>query len=83
MQRLGTSRAIARNRSNRRLVKIRRRIHRRPLPPVALRDGILYVCLLEPALEYGLEQVSKIEILRKLKRRFGSKTIGDVRFRVR
>jgi len=50
--------------------------------PVALREGVLYVRVLQPALHYELEQVSKIEILRKLKRRFGSKTIRDVRFRV-
>jgi len=50
--------------------------------PVALREGVLYVRVLQPALHYELEQVSKIEILRKLKKRFGSKTIGDVRFRV-
>jgi len=29
-----------------------------------------------------LEQISKPEILRKLKRRFGGKTIRDVRFRI-
>ncbi|PYJ78952.1 MAG: hypothetical protein DME69_06670 [Verrucomicrobia bacterium] len=50
--------------------------------PVALRDGILYVRVLQPALHYELEQVSKIEILRKLKQRFGGKTIRDIRFRV-
>ena len=50
--------------------------------PFALRDGILYVRVLQPVLHYELEQVSKIDILRKLKRRFGAKTIRDVRFRV-
>jgi predicted nucleic acid-binding Zn ribbon protein len=50
--------------------------------PVALREGILYVRVLQPALHYELEQISKIEILRKLKKRFGGKTIRDVRFRV-
>src|SRR5437667_10383768 len=50
--------------------------------PFALRDGILYVRVLQPALPYELEQVSKIDILRKLKQRFGGKTIRDVRFRV-
>jgi hypothetical protein len=50
--------------------------------PVALREGVLYVRVLQPALHYELEQISKIDILRKLKRRFGSKTIRDVRFRV-
>jgi predicted nucleic acid-binding Zn ribbon protein len=50
--------------------------------PVALREGILYVRVLQPALHYELEQISKPEILRKLKVRFGHKTIRDVRFRV-
>jgi len=50
--------------------------------PVALREEILYVRVLQPALHYELEQISKSEILRKLKQRFGGKTIRDVRFRV-
>jgi predicted nucleic acid-binding Zn ribbon protein len=50
--------------------------------PVALREGVLYVRVLQPALHYELEQISKTEILRKLKQRFGAKTIRDVRFRV-
>src|SRR5437879_5987621 len=50
--------------------------------PVALRDGILYVRVLQPALHYELEQISKSELLRKLKQRFGGKTIRDVRFRI-
>jgi len=33
-------------------------------------------------LHYELEQISKHEILRKLKQRFGGKTIRDIRFRV-
>ena len=50
--------------------------------PVALREGVLYVRVLQPALHYELEQVSKIAILRKLKQRFGGKVIRDIRFRV-
>src|SRR5437016_14463257 len=50
--------------------------------PVALREGVLYVRVLQPALHYELEQVSKIDILRKLKKRFGSKTIRNIRFRL-
>jgi len=50
--------------------------------PVALREGVLYVRVLQPALHYELEQVSKIDILRKLKQRFGGRVIRDVRFRV-
>lgn len=50
--------------------------------PVSLRDGILYVRVLQPALHYQLEQISKPEIVRKLKRRFGGRIIRDVRFRI-
>jgi predicted nucleic acid-binding Zn ribbon protein len=50
--------------------------------PVTLREGVLYVRVLQPALHYELEQISKIDILRKLKQRFGGKTIRDLRFRV-
>jgi predicted nucleic acid-binding Zn ribbon protein len=50
--------------------------------PVALREGILYVRVLQPVLHYELEQVSKVKILRKLKQRFGGKIIRDLRFRV-
>jgi predicted nucleic acid-binding Zn ribbon protein len=50
--------------------------------PVALREGVLYVRVLQPALHYELERVSKVDILRKLKQRFGGKVVRDVRFRV-
>ena len=50
--------------------------------PKVLREGVLYVRVLQPALHYELEQISKSEILRKLKQRFGGKTIRDIRFRV-
>ncbi len=50
--------------------------------PVSLREGVLYVRVLQPALHYELEQISKVAILRKLKQRFGGKTVRDVRFRV-
>ena len=50
--------------------------------PVSLREGVLYVRVLQPALHYELEQISKAEILRKLKQRFGARTIRDIRFRL-
>jgi predicted nucleic acid-binding Zn ribbon protein len=50
--------------------------------PISLREGVLYVRVLQPALHYELEQISKPAILRKLKQRFGGKTVRDVRFRV-
>jgi len=33
-------------------------------------------------LHYKREQISNIDIMRKLKKRFGGKTIRDIRFRV-
>ena len=50
--------------------------------PVSLRDGVLFVRVLQPALHYQFEQISKAEILRKLKRRFGGKIIREIRFRL-
>ncbi|HEY2799265.1 MAG TPA: DUF721 domain-containing protein [Chthoniobacterales bacterium] len=50
--------------------------------PIALREGILYVHVLQPALHYELDRVNKREILRKLKRRFGPRVIRDLRFRL-
>jgi predicted nucleic acid-binding Zn ribbon protein len=50
--------------------------------PVALRERVLYVRVLQPSLHYELERVVKTEILRKLKQRFGARTIRDIRFRV-
>ena len=50
--------------------------------PTTLRDGLLIVRVLQPTLHYELETISKADILRKLKQRFGAKTIRDIRFRV-
>jgi predicted nucleic acid-binding Zn ribbon protein len=50
--------------------------------PIALRDGVLYVHVLQPALHYELDRVGKPQILRKLKQRFGGKVIRDLRFRL-
>ncbi|MBA2743001.1 MAG: DUF721 domain-containing protein [Chthoniobacterales bacterium] len=50
--------------------------------PVSLREGVLHVRVLQPSLHYQLEQISKPEILRKLKQRFGAKIVRDVRFRI-
>jgi predicted nucleic acid-binding Zn ribbon protein len=50
--------------------------------PVALREGVLYVRVLQPSLHYELERVAKTDVLRKLKQRFGTRTIRDIRFRL-
>lgn len=50
--------------------------------PLSLRDGVLVVRVLQPALHYQFETISKAEIVRKLKLRFGRKMIRDLRFRI-
>ena|SRR5437868_2757851 len=50
--------------------------------PVSLHEGTLYVRVLQPSLHYELEQIAKAQILRKLKQRFGLKTIRELRFRL-
>lgn len=50
--------------------------------PISLREGVLFVRVLQPSLHYQFETISKAEILRKLKQRFGSKVISSIRFRL-
>jgi predicted nucleic acid-binding Zn ribbon protein len=50
--------------------------------PISLRAGVLFVRVLQPALHYQFEQISKADILRKLKQRFGAKIVRDIRFRL-
>ena len=50
--------------------------------PISLKTGVLFVRVLQPSLHYQFETISKAEILRKLKQRFGTKIIRDLRFRV-
>jgi predicted nucleic acid-binding Zn ribbon protein len=50
--------------------------------PVSLKAGVLFVRVLQPSLHYQFETISKAEILRKLKQRFGTKIIREIRFRV-
>jgi hypothetical protein len=44
--------------------------------------SVALIRCLPPALHYKLEKASKLDILRKLKKRFGAKIIRDIRFRV-
>jgi hypothetical protein len=76
------TRAPPRNRGDRCPVKIVGDFVAAHCASIVLRDRILYVRVLQPALHYELEQISKPEILRKLKQRFGGKTIRDIRFRL-
>ena len=50
--------------------------------PSRLRDGVLYVQVIQPTVHYELDRVWKPQIVKKLKARFGAKIIRDVKFRV-
>lgn len=49
--------------------------------PVGLRDGVLIIQVLQPTVRYELDRTWKPEILRKLKARFGPKSVKEVKFR--
>jgi predicted nucleic acid-binding Zn ribbon protein len=50
--------------------------------PQRLKDGVLYVHVLQPTVHFELDRVWKREILEKLKKRFGSRVVREIRFRV-
>ncbi len=50
--------------------------------PDRIRDGVLFVQVLQPTVHYELDRVWKPQIIEKLARRFGKKVIRDIRFRV-
>ncbi len=50
--------------------------------PQRLKDGVLYVHVLQPTVHCELERVWKREILAKLKKRFGGRVVRDMRFRL-
>lgn len=49
--------------------------------PVSMKEGILTVQVLQPSVRYELDRTWKPEILKKLRDRFGAKTIKEIRFR--
>jgi predicted nucleic acid-binding Zn ribbon protein len=50
--------------------------------PDRLKDGVLFVRVLQPTVHYELDRVWKRDILAKFKARFGAKTVREVRFRI-
>lgn len=50
--------------------------------PSRLRDGVLYVQVIQSTVHYELDRVWKPDIIKKLKVRYGARTIRDVKFRV-
>jgi predicted nucleic acid-binding Zn ribbon protein len=49
--------------------------------PQRLVDGVLYVRVLQPTMAYELDRTLRVEILAKLKQRFG-RLVRDIRFRI-
>ncbi len=50
--------------------------------PQRLQDGVLYVRVLQPTIHYELDRVWKPQIIDKLRKRFGTRTIRDIKFRI-
>ena len=50
--------------------------------PQQLKDGVLYVSVLQPTVHFELERIWKREILAKLKDRFGARTVREIKFRL-
>ncbi len=50
--------------------------------PQRLKDGVLTVRVLQPTVHYELDRVWKREILDKLRRRFGTNTVREIKFRI-
>ena len=49
--------------------------------PVSVRDGLLTIQVIQPAVRYELDRSWKKNILQKLQARFGVKAVREVRFR--
>jgi len=50
--------------------------------PQQLKEGVLYVAVLQPTVHFELERVWKRDILAKLKERFGARTVREIKFRL-
>lgn len=50
--------------------------------PHRLKDGVLQVHVLQPTVHFELDRFWKREILEKLQKRFGKRTVREVRFRL-
>jgi predicted nucleic acid-binding Zn ribbon protein len=50
--------------------------------PDRLRDGILYVRVVQSSVHYELDRNCKTRIIQKLKARFGPTRVRDIRFRI-
>ncbi len=79
---LGLEVPVARGRNHLGLGGSRRRLFCQAFPPGATPSRALVVNVLQPTVMYELDRQWKSLILTKLKKRFGSKLIKELRFRV-
>ena len=50
--------------------------------PSKLKEGVLYVRVLQPSIHFEMERVWKPQLLEKLKKRFGTRVVRELRFRL-
>ncbi|MDR3406152.1 MAG: DUF721 domain-containing protein [Chthoniobacter sp.] len=50
--------------------------------PHQLKDGVLYISVLQPTVHFELDRVWKRDILAKFKQRFGARTVREIKFRL-
>jgi predicted nucleic acid-binding Zn ribbon protein len=50
--------------------------------PQQLKDGVLYVSVLQPTVHFELDRVWRRDILAKFKDRFGARTVREIKFRL-
>jgi predicted nucleic acid-binding Zn ribbon protein len=50
--------------------------------PQQLKDGVLYVAVLQPTVHFELDRVWKRDILTKFKQRFGARAVREIKFRL-
>ena len=50
--------------------------------PHQLKDGVLYVSVLQPTVHFELDRGWKRDILDKLKKKFGARTVREIKFRL-
>ena len=50
--------------------------------PQQLKDGVLYVAVLQPTVHFELDRVWKRDIIAKFKERFGARTVREIKFRL-
>jgi len=50
--------------------------------PQQLKDGVLYVSVLQPTVHFELDRVWRRDILAKLKDRFGARAVREIKFRL-